>query len=386
MAVIWGAYHHRLPNLDSNMNLFNVISDGGSGIFGEYLLIESGHGEVFFSKGKGNEGDLGRISCSGERFHRSCRWHSSIAFQSYTPNLFVTLCDFLKRVISVRIDRMPKNLARWLKTLLMADYQEGVSFHTIQLFKNIGIFHLFVFSGFHVSSLYSFFRFLHQLPLRLFREFGLINPISYSRLLQIESFSVSFLVFVFIAAIGFGPASMRAFLLFASYEVLGFLVGRNDKKRLILLAAFLQTIFFPLGLFSLSTVLSWGCFLVIKLTSIPEAGFPQRFLKGAIKQHFLVLFSGILVGKVTLLGVICNSLLMPLFPLIFYLLILSLFFDFPFFHEMTNLILRLWSDIIHWLSDYAIVETLASDLHIRYLSGLILIIFLYLVQKVGSTS
>lgn len=380
-AFFWGMRNHRMPESVKKNQYFQVISGNFDGAFGKNLRVQSVTGESFLAYGDAKKGDWGTLDCKWNGFKRRCYWKSIVYLRSSSLNSLNEILIVFRRFIQNRVNRMDPYLAKWFKTLLLADFQAGVDYSTLDSFKKIGIFHLFIFSGFHVSSIFGLTSFIISFPIRLMKIMGRLKPEVQITYTQLQPLCSTIIIFIFISAIGFGPASIRGFLLFAVYENFSLLWGRNNKTRLILVAAFLQTLLFPLGFFSVATALSWGCFWVIKFTLGEYSSVGKKLVLSLMRQVFLTLFSGILIGDMVLLGVVCNILLLPFFPVIFYLLIFSLLTNSSILQFLSRSILEVWAGIVHWLNDYAIFERLDGSIQSRFFSSFCLIFFLALLHR-----
>ena len=109
------------------------------------------------------------------------------------------------------------------------------------------------------------------------------------------------LTFIYCNTVGFRTSVQRSFLLFSIS-----LLNSFSTTEKIILTFFFQSIFFPQDLASSGFFMSWGCYFIV----ISETTF-FSILKC---QFFLSLLVFCFTGKLSLIGLIVNLVLIPIFP------------------------------------------------------------------------
>ena len=216
-----------------------------------------------------------------------------------------------------------KDLSGWFKSLFLG-LRDGLDYKTHIVFSSLGLYHLLVLSGLHVGflgfSLEIFFLFF----LRLFYFFRLIGPSTFLFFKIFIKIMVCLLLVVYASLVSFNPPVQRAllaYLLFSAYSLLS-LKFKSSYRFLCLLSC--QLALFPVGFMSSSSLLSWGsCFILLCLAC--EKALLRAFI---LTQFLLMLLVGAVIGKISLLGLFLNPLLMPVFSFVYSSSLLILLDDF----------------------------------------------------------
>jgi predicted membrane metal-binding protein len=113
--------------------------------------------------------------------------------------------------------------------------------------------------------------------------------------------------------VGFSPPVQRACLLFALWKGLPLIAAQGTTKDRLLLVFMAQTLLFPVGALSESSLLSWAAFMLI-VASTTSHGIRDQL----ITQLLLSCLTGATIGRFSWLGLLVNPLVVPFFGVILY--------------------------------------------------------------------
>lgn len=362
-AIFWGYYHHSSPNVPklNKVNTFTVIKDNADGQLGRYLQISNGY-EVFSVRGKSSKGAVGNVRCRGGNGAR-CYWRSVAQFRMVKQNFLWTVTDRVRQLIEFEVVTTTKTLSVWMQSLIFSkSYLLDRSL--ILAMKDTGIYHLMVISGFHVGLIFAFFKVLLRAPFFLLYCCGLMSARLWPIFYQICALAVIPMGFVCLGAISLTPSSSRAFLLFATYEIVKLSFGNIGGLRLVALTGVLQTILFPSGLIDHASLLSWGSFLILKFG--PSCSFASlhrsysHLASLCLKQIFLMLLNITVFGSFSWISLFANLLFVPLFPVVFFLSVFALAVDWEWLVRIVSDLLDYYWLAMQVLSGYANVIEVSS--------------------------
>ena len=250
---------------------------------------------------------------------------------------------------------------------------------THNTFSNLGIYHLLVLSGLHIS-IFVFFCFnLAYLPLVSGYSLCLINCGQFFCLQDILRVLISLLLFLYGYLVGFPPSVQRSSLSAMTLLLFPLIPWSFTLKEKLLLTLFLQILIFPKNFLQNSNLLSWASVIIIVGSSLES----PRTLKNLLKTQILLsLLIAAVCGKLNLIGILINLIIIPIFSFTYVLALLPLFDSIlpPFIIAMAvefqvtmlNLLhsLALISSFYPWLS----IDLLMYHQSIR---SLLLVLFCY---------
>ena len=255
-------------------------------------------------------------------------------------------------------------------------------------FRFLGLFHILVISGLHITIIASCGRRLLNLIFRPLYVVRLINPLTWLYLTKIIDLCSCVLIVVYGCLIGFSQPAQRAILLFLVYQLHSLLDQKATYAAKIKHVFFLQTLLFPIGFLTDSLLLSWGTYLVVVhcfqeiRNSVAITTKIRSLIKGQIIITLLIIC---FFGELSLLSIPLNLLLLPLIPFVimsgFLLLLITpqtLLFNWIsqshlfFLHQIETL-----ADIT---SDYSWL-TLQTDGSALLRGGIFLVLILLLLNK-----
>lgn len=212
------------------------------------------------------------------------------------------------RALFAKIDYVA---ARWLCVLLLGDLQY-LSKEEIQAFKQSGLFHALVLSGFHVS------RFSSYLAVAVFWIFNILYAFKIIRSTQHQKLRCSVRLFVlsglFIVPIMIPmfPPVQRATLATLSQYSTGDPLDHR-QHQVLGVAMVLQVLLFPIDFLSISNALSWsGVFLLTESQQLRLPTFYQKCAWALIVQSGFLLLSLVLIGVWAPIGILSNFIFAPL--------------------------------------------------------------------------
>lgn len=229
---------------------------------------------------------------------------------NYGNGLFFRLRYELRTVA----DRLDDPVRGWVSRLLLG-INNSMPKEISSAFKLLGLLHILVISGLHITIIASFCMSLTKAAIRAPYALRLITTVEHQRLQIIGGYAVLVLLLLYGCSIGFGAPAQRAVLLFI---VQFFWSARFWEK--ITVVFFLQSLLFPVGFFSDSMLLSWGAYLTI-VHCHRQATLCQDWLS-KLRCLFLqgqLIISALIVcffQELCLVSIPLNLLLMPIIPAI----------------------------------------------------------------------
>lgn len=323
-GLCWGAAH-QAPVASEALETVKLIQNDPFTMSGHVIIK---HKDRYYSaKGKGLVGDVGSVSIevpknsflkTQEAFYRSHPYLNN-------ETSITSWVEKLRELSYTKILSLPVDTRGLYASVLIGDMTD-LHNSTKKAFVVLGLFHLLVVSGSHVSLLSAFLKTGLALPFRLVYMLGFLAPIEW---LYVNIFTRLFtmvLLFLFVLIIGFPQSAQRALLIFFCVES-AFLLGKKPSHSQILLSGLgWQAAIFPLGFFTLSSLMSWSAYLVIlNLSKFPT--WWERFTALLRTQIILTLLVAGFTAQLSLIGIIANFIVVPLFPIIFFAAIIQLFHE-----------------------------------------------------------
>ena len=297
-------------------------------------------------------------------------------FLDFRGLLSFSLSPSVKNWILFKIETYP-HLSPWLKSLFLG-MRSSLSYKAQITFSSLGLYHLLVLSGLHIGFLGASFHFLGLFVIKLAYSLRLISPKVFLILACLVHFFVCGLLILYSSLVSFSAPIQRALLsyfLFSLYSLLS--VKTTVLQRFSQLLG-LQILLFPQDLLSCSGFLSWGCCLILSFIRFPsEKGFFFSFL---CSQILLTLLVGILVGKLSLLGLLLNPLIVPLFAFVYSSSLLFLL-DFFLPPLIISMVFEFHSVFVYFLERLAVLPQIFPWLYLDvfsyspYLRGVLLCLF-----------
>lgn len=211
--------------------------------------------------------------------------------------------NHLYQAAVLRLSSLDQPVFGWLVGLLLGDggYLAG---GLLKVSQHLGLVHLLVVSGLHITVFSALFSRLLIFPISLFYVF---NPHSQTPIFIIKKIAiVSGLVFGwwYCWFVGSGPAAQRAMILHTVFACGRMGYGVSFRSRSLVLAATVQILMFPNDFFSFGSLFSWGVYLIIIFHNQSSWGWCGSL----ILQAKIVTFASLMLGSFSIYWVIIGCL------------------------------------------------------------------------------
>lgn len=319
---------------------------------------------VFGEAKKGGRGDVFLAEDHEELFYpvRAYLKNKGDFFVSVS-SFFGGLKERVKRFVVSKIVKY-KELSPWLYSLLLGD-RSFLSYKVHIVFSTLGIYHLLVLSGLHVTMLGCFLYFLLSFIVRLAYVFRLISCAPFFALQDFIKFLVCGFLVLYASIVSLTQPIQRASLTYILFLLIPLFCGRISKRNHFQLILFLQILLFPVAFLDNSTLLTWVSYLILYYFTLNQR--KSVILRLFYSQIFLALLVGVCCGKLSFLGFFVNLVIVPVFSII-YCLALGVLFDAYFPPFIFSLVLELQKVFLLFLEQVAILPQLYSWLYVDLLS------------------
>ena len=259
----------------------------------------------------------------GELFYpvRSYFYASSFLACSESFILGTSLQESLAHTIRARL-QSANELAPWLKSLLLGD-RRGLDYKIHIIFSTLGLYHLLVLSGLHISFLGFFLYSLFSILIRLSYALRLMSPRFFIFSLDLAKLGVCALLFIYASCVEFSVPVQRAFLSYFIYTLLSIFCLKMHVRERFQLILFFQIFCFPIGFLDNSTFLSWGSFFVVLFMF--EGVLKKKIWSFFLGELLLMALVGVCCGKLSILGLLLNPIFVPVFSFVYCFSLLVLF-------------------------------------------------------------
>lgn len=311
-ALIWGLVHN--PSRDvSPYSTGKVISSSGCGIRNDEILVDVDNW-IYQAQGPVLVGEL--VEFNGAQTLRSGRT-GELFFQKRSPFLWCRVGFLIHSHFNYRIRQFPPDIASWLRAFVLGE-QTKIPPEVLESFRALGLLHLLVLSGGHLSVVAALLNISLRLPWHIGYVLGRLSAVSWVKVTSISQVMTVLLVFVYCAAAGFSQSLQRALLCFVSQVLPPMLGVSQSAQGRILLAVVLQALFFPVNFLSVSLLMSWCG--VLLLTCFLESSFLKSYFRvlidAVLLQAVFFVFSLIFFGRVGLLAIPANMIFQFVFSVL----------------------------------------------------------------------
>lgn len=174
-------------------------------------------------------------------------------------------------------------------------------------FKSTGTYHLLAVSGLHVSLLVVALSLVLRAPFQLAYALRMIRPPAWRHVASGLNILAAVLALLYLGVAGMPAAAQRSVLTYLVIQLGAVTAGIPTLKKRLLMAAVLQTVFFPIGFLSEGSLMSWAAYLLV-----------IRGLRGRMlwTQVQLTVMAAAAFGQLPLLGILANLVLVPVFSLL----------------------------------------------------------------------
>ena len=288
------------------------------------LIVRDLYGNYFRTFGEAQVADLGNLRVINldsnifetPSFFETSRKYETPAFEA-----------FIRGHIQFLSDRHGEVLQRWLVALVIGDL-DYMDRDIVNIFKWLGIFHLLAVSGMHITIFAQVASWILLLIPKIFYATRIIKPHYWVHLYPtLQLFALCF-IGVYSVATGMSAATQRAFILFAIFQSINIFQFQITLKDKLLIAFFVQSLFFPVSLLSSANLMSWLAFLLVLqvMQSMRHFTFFKKIWTTIQMQMKLTLYGGICFGNICILSVLANLLVVPVFGISYVAIMFCLFF------------------------------------------------------------
>lgn len=202
------------------------------------------------------------------------------------------------------------------KTLILG--HKDLPFETKESFKRLGIYHLLIVSGLHVSLFCKTVQSIFHTPLRGFYSAKLISGFYFMLASRYINYCIIGICIFYGLLLGESSPGQRAAICFATN-----IITQQHQPSLrvfprTLLAICLQSFIFPQCFISSSNFLSWSIYLFVS-----EKHCFNKLLATLYKQLKITVFILAMFNSISFIGVFLNLVFIPYFNLLFCIFFLS---------------------------------------------------------------
>lgn len=297
--------------------------------YGTGMLVKAKHENDFSYFFVTGSGDLQEKGYTKQTVSLSIFPPSSNSFHPHRKNPKLELNKTPKFLLHLKrnILKMSPQIQGLIHSVLLGDMHKMGS-DVLSSFKRLGIYHLLVVSGLHVSFISVLTQKILSLPFRFIYALCLISPRLWFQLRILFLLGNGCLILSYANFLGFTASVQRAVLLFLFDQFVKIFCISVSRKERILSALVLQSCFFALDVLSVGSLLSWFSYLTVYAFAHGESTNWQKILHSQIT---LCLFIAGILGQMSVIGIFLNLLVVPIFPFIAMWLVPFLLDD--FFHE-----------------------------------------------------
>jgi predicted membrane metal-binding protein len=290
----------------SCQNHGTVLKGQGCGFIADDLLIQDQNG-VWVAKGKVIENDSVQKKLA---FQNQATASIDAPTDSDTPicHLALTFRNFLFK----RTESYPTWEKYWLQSFVLGEPLR-VDFATRKSLKFLGLLHIVVLSGSHISLLAFISLWALRLVPNLMYSMRLFSMSHWQYLWHVTGILGTLFVGFGSVALGFGQSVQRSLLLFLATQWLPLVLPDTPLRQKIALTWIFQSIILPIHLNSLSMELSWIGYLLLILHT--HNSHEHRLLKIIAIQFLFFVVSLLVFGAASFWSILANLILLPLFGL-----------------------------------------------------------------------
>lgn len=281
------------------------------------VIVAVPDGREFQAKGNVETGDEGTIRCFKRTwFFEACRFRPFFSSDASAQHPVAKVVHWLGAKARTGLGDLDRFERAWLKALILGD-EEDLSGALREDFKKTGLYHLLVVSGFHFTVLCRILELVVRGPFQCAYFVGLIKARPWIRLVCFLRLAIVACAFLYGMLVGFQAPCQRALLGFGVTMLEPLFYGRASLWKRLQWTAVLQSIIFPGGFASISNFLSWGAYVFVVAAFAATKGILAKLVATLVLQLKLSVLSCALIGQTSLIGILTNALIAPLFPLVF---------------------------------------------------------------------
>jgi predicted membrane metal-binding protein len=230
------------------------------------------------------------------------------------------LCRYgfgLRSIIERRIERFPETVRSWLRGFILGD-QDAIDVATWADFRSLGLLHMLVLSGSHVSIIGVFMAFALRLPWWIFYVLGRLNILTWIKVSMFSNICSAVVLLLYCVAAGLTQSLQRAFFCFIVATIFPLVGVFKRKFSRVLTALCIQALICPTNFLSLGLIMSWTGVLV--LVAFTESNYLKPLWRLIIDvfliQSVFFIISLIFFGRIGVLALPANMIFHAIFSVL----------------------------------------------------------------------
>ncbi|MCX6126798.1 MAG: ComEC/Rec2 family competence protein [Proteobacteria bacterium] len=308
---MWVCLHSPRPWDQEGKNQGLTVSSNGCGLITDDLLVSIG-GKIWLHRGRATKGDV--VSVGGGRRSYGNIPPAMVIAPSPHSTVICGVASNIRKQLMDSFAIWPQGQREWLQSFVLGA-DSKVDEVTLGALRKLGLLHIVVLSGGHLTVLSNLFLLFFRFAPLIFFSMRMITMKTWTIYWRLTSFFGVAAIILFSFAAGLSQSIQRALLLFILLQIVETFLGAHTRWVRIRLAWVLQCLLFPIHLFSLTNLLTWTGSLIL------NAHITSRFRKSmwfALKQDVVIQLSfavaSVLVfGQIGVFSIAANILMAPLF-------------------------------------------------------------------------
>ncbi|MEZ4741005.1 MAG: ComEC/Rec2 family competence protein [Bdellovibrionota bacterium] len=235
------------------------------------------------------------------------------------------LSKILNNFMNTRIDNLNPKLSRWYAALTMGNYN-SLSSREKDVFLMTGTMHLLVVSGLHIGFFSLLIDRVILFPAWILYLSSFLKSRYWIACKILSSLMSIILTICFVISIGFPVSAQRALIVFACHKISLIYTGALSISSRLVIAFTVQILLFPNNFISFPALLTWGAYLcILSTTQSNKTKLKNIFFP----QILFTIFSVAMFARLSIVGMFLNIILVPIFPILFFFVLLDIFITLP---------------------------------------------------------
>ncbi len=348
VSFAWAAIHNPEP-IKRNGDDLQVFWSMGCADSEQDILVGD-HRQVYLARGTAMVGDL--VELSRNKFRAQFFKVNTTGLRARVGILCEMFAAF-RAIISESLNAFPADIRGWLSGFALGRSLD-VDKSLVEAFRNVGLLHVLVLSGGHLSVVAGMLLLVLRGPFLVFYFLRCLTITRWIYVWNLTALVAVLILFSFCAVVGFAQSVQRAFLNFFVLHVVGMIGLAQDTKSKIKLTFCLQALIFPVNLLSLSLFLSWSGSLLL------HSFYESTYLKstaGTFEQvvKIQLIFTAVSLlffGQVGIMSPLANLFALPILAVLLPLDLIAIFFHPPWIYEWFIKLNRMVMDGVRFLDYY----------------------------------
>lgn len=348
-AFGWGFIHNPSILIKGGKNFGEVLLSGGCGLVDDDLIVRV-KDHIYLARGRASRGEAVRLYGEMGRITRIVSEDSDL---QENPPFFCRYGFSLRSAIERRIEKLPEAVTPWMRGFILGD-QHSIDGKTWESFRSLGLLHMLVLSGSHVSIVGVFIVFVLRLPWWIFYVLGRLGILTWIKVSVLSNIFSAVLLLSYCVAAGLTQSLQRAFFCFIVAGIFPIFGILRKKFSRVLTALCLQAFICPLNFLSLGLIMSWAGVLV--LVAFTDSGYLKPLWRSVVDafliQSVFFIISLIFFGRIGVLAFPANLIFHAVFAVILPLDVIGLLFPAGFMDHWLVMLNVGCLAMIDWLWNY----------------------------------